>query len=171
MPPNIHSIEVRSMQASDWPYVAEIYQQGIATNLATLQPDCPTWEEWDQAHTKVCRLVAEKNGGIIGWAALTPVSDRCVYSGVAEVSVYVHQNHQGNGVARALMDELARSSELVGYWTLQSSILIENSPSIALHTAAGYRTVGFRERIGKDPAGRWRSIVLMERRSQTIAND
>lgn len=171
MAANTHLVKVRPMQASDWPYVAEIYQQGIETNLATLQPDCPTWEEWNHSHTQDCRLVAEKNGGIVGWAALTPVSDRCVYSGVAEVSVYVHQNHQGNGVAKALMAELARSSELAGYWTLQSSILSENSPSIALHKTAGYRTVGFREHIGKDSAGSWRSIVLMERRSQTIAND
>lgn len=165
------SIKVRPMLPADWPGVAEIYQQGIETNLATLQPECPTWEEWDRAHIEDCRFVAEKDGDIIGWVALTPVSDRCVYSGVAEVSIYIHPNHQGKGVAQTLMEELIGASERAGYWTLQSSILSENEPSIALHKAAGYRTVGFRERIGRDKAGAWRSIVLMERRSQNIATD
>jgi L-amino acid N-acyltransferase YncA len=153
------------MSERDWPEVSRIYQQGIDTGLATLQPNCPSFAEWDLAHLKVCRLAAMKEEKVIGWAALTPISGRCVYAGVAEVSVYVDPGYWGLGVGKALLKELVRSSEEEGLWTLQSGILQENVASIRLHERCGFRMVGYRERIGRDRNGKWRDTVLMEKRS------
>lgn len=156
---------IREMHSQDWPEVSRIYQQGIDTGLATLEPRCPDWLPWDTSHLKACRLIAEECKTVIGWAALTPVSGRCVYAGVAEVSVYVSPEHQGKGIGKALLKELIRCSEELGFWTLQSSILQENRASICLHERCGFRMVGYREKIGRDQAGKWRNTVLMERRS------
>ena len=153
------------MTAEDWPDVARIYQAGMDTNLATFQTDCPSYEEWNTSHIAECRLIAEQGGKLVGWAALSPVSSRCVYAGVAEVSVYVDPAAQGKGVGRALLDELNRATEQAGYWTLQSGIFDNNKASLRLHEKCGYRTVGYRERIGKDHTGAWRNTVLMERRN------
>lgn len=158
-------VMIRSMVAEDWPDVSRIYQAGMDTNLATFQTDCPSYEEWDTSHIAECRFVAELNGNVVGWAALSPVSSRCVYAGVAEVSVYIDSNAQGMGIGAALMDELSRASEQEGYWTLQSGIFDNNAASLRLHEKCGYRMVGYRDKIGKDRTGTWRNTVLMERRN------
>lgn len=160
------AFQIRELSERDWPGVSRIYRQGIDTGLATLQPDCPAWAEWDRAHLKACRLVATEDDRVIGWAALSPVSSRCVYSGVAEVSVYIAPEYWGQGTGRTLLTELVRRSEEEGFWTLQSSILRENLASIRLHERCGFRLVGYRERIGRDREGRWRDTLLMERRSR-----
>jgi phosphinothricin acetyltransferase len=153
------------MTGDDWPEVSLIYQKGMDTGMATFETRCPEFSQWDAAHLKACRLAAVQEGRVIGWAALTPVSGRCVYAGVAEVSVYISPDHRGQGVGRALLSELVRRSEESGFWTLQSGIFQENAASIRLHERCGFRMVGWREKIGRDRSGRWRSTVLMERRS------
>lgn len=160
--------QIREMLPSDWKSVSEIYKQGIDTNLATFQSELPTYEEWDKAHLPYCRLVATENETIVGWAALTPVSSRCVYAGVAEVSIYVSTKHSGKGIGFILLNALITQSEENGIWTLQSGIMQENKASIRLHEKCGFRMVGYRERIGKDVKGRWRNNVLMEKRSRRI---
>lgn len=162
-------IEIREMQTADWPFVAEIYKQGMDTNLATFQSECPTYEQWNQSHLKACRLVISADCTIAGWAALTPVSSRCVYAGVAEVSIYVSSAVRRNGLGKQLLSALISASEQEGVWTLQSGIMQDNISSIRLHEACGFRMVGYREKIGRDRLGIWRNTVLMERRSP--AND
>ena len=159
------AFQIRKLGEGDWPEASLIYQQGMDTGLATFETRCPSYPEWDAAHLKACRLAALEEGKVIGWAALTPVSGRCVYAGVAEVSVYVARDHWGKGAGRALLTELIRHSEECGFWTLQSGILRENAASIRLHERCGFRMVGWRERIGRDRSGQWRDTVLMERRS------
>jgi phosphinothricin acetyltransferase len=155
------------MTASDWPAVRAIYEQGITTGRATFESAAPEWKSWDRAHLVGGRLVARAGDDIAGWAALTPVSDRCVYAGVAEVSVYVAAFARGQGVGKARLSALVAESELLGLWTLQAGILAENAASIALHTACGFRVVGIRERLGQRD-GVWRDVVLMERRSDVV---
>lgn len=152
------------MDPDDWPEVARIYGEGIATGNATFETTAPGWETWDRNHSDDCRLVAVLDDEIAGWAALSPVSGRYVYRGVAEVSVYVSSLARGRGVGTALLGALAVASEEAGYWTLQTSIFPENTPSIALHEKHGFRIVGTRERIGQHN-GTWRDTVFMERRS------
>lgn len=156
---------VRQMTGADWPAVSSIYQQGMDTNVATFQSDCPPWEDWDATHLSSCRLVIEDAGEVAGFAALTAVSGRCVYAGVAEVSIYVAQTHRGRGAGKQLLHELIRLSEREGFWTLQSGILQENTASIRLHESCGFRMVGYREKLGRDRYGVWRNTVLMEKRS------
>lgn len=158
-------IEIRKMQAADWPFLAEIYQQGMDTNLATFQSECPAYEQWDLSHLKACRLVVTADGTVAGWAALTPVSSRCVYAGVAEVSIYISVTARGKGLGKQLLAALVSSSEQEGIWTLQSGIMQDNIASIRLHEVCGFRMVGYREKIGRDRLGVWRNTVLMERRS------
>ena len=161
-------IDIREMTQIDWQHVAAIYKSGIDTNLATFQVEVPTYKEWDSAHLKCCRLIALDGGTVIGWAALSPVSSRSVYAGVAEVSVYIAESYWGGGVGVLLLNVLVEQSELSGIWTLQSGIMADNIASIRLHEKCGFRQVGFRERIGKDRFGQWRNTVLMERRSNQI---
>ena len=164
-----------------WPVVREIYREGIATGNATFETELPDWEKWDSVHHKHCRLVAlepiaEDAGDfliplgklrVLGWAALSPVSSRIVYSGVAEVSVYVAANTRGSGVGKFLLQALIEESELHGIWTLQAGIFPENVASIALHKSCGFRKVGVRRRIGK--LGEvWRDVLLLERRSARV---
>lgn len=156
---------VRPMTDADWPDVARVYQQGMDTNLATFQTSCPPWAEWDAAHLKECRLVAEAEGAFAGWAALSPVSSRCVYAGVAELSIYIDEAMRKKGAGKALLTALISASEAAGFWTLQSGILAENAASAALHRSCGFRLVGYREKIGQDRFGVWRDTLLMERRS------
>jgi len=160
---------IESMEPGDWADIRQIYLEGIATGHATFETSAPSWERWDEAHLPFARLVARR-GEMVGWAALSPVSQRCVYGGVAEVSVYVSSESRGAGVGRALLRALIDESERNGIWTLQAGIFPENSSSIALHLACGFREVGRRERIGK-LHGVWRDTVLLERRSKTIGTD
>ena len=161
-------IKIREMQSQDWQDVARIYKEGIATGNATFQKDIPTWEEWDTSHLKKCRFIAENTeGGIIGWAALTPVSGRCVYAGVAEVSVYVTPQYHGKGIGKILMQNLIETSEVEGLWTLQAGILKENIGSVRLHESVGFRQIGYREKIGQLD-GIWRDTLLLERRSDKV---
>lgn len=155
------------LKPEDWPAVRAIYEAGIATGQATFETVAPAWESWDAAHRADCRLVARRDGQVIGWAALSPVSGRCVYGGVAEVSVYVDPAWKGRGIGKTLLQALVTASEEAGLWTLQASIFPENVASVRLHHACGFRTVGTRERLGQQH-GRWRDVVLLERRSTVV---
>jgi L-amino acid N-acyltransferase YncA len=159
-------LRVRELTKADWPAVGSIFEQGIRGGDATFETEVPEWSEWDRAHS--LRLVADAGGEVVGWAALSPVSERCVYGGVAEDSVYVADSAQGRGVGRALLEELVRRAESDGVWTIQAGIFPENEGSIALHERCGFRVVGTRERIGKHH-GVWRDVVLMERRSEEVS--
>ena len=157
---------VRDLLSEDWPRVAEIYEEGIRTGNATFETGVPAWEAWAAAHTEL-RLVAERAGEVVGWAALSPVSDRCCYAGVADESVYVSSRQRGHGVGRALLDVLIPRSEAAGIWTLQAGIFPENKPSLRLHLGCGFRLVGVRERVGRLD-GVWRDVLLLERRSGVV---
>jgi L-amino acid N-acyltransferase YncA len=160
-------MEILVMVPGDWPQVKQIYESGIATGNATFQTSAPEWEEWDKAHTENCRLVAREGERVVGWAALTPVSGRCVYAGVAELSVYIDENERGKGIGDALLKELIEVSELHHYWTLQAGIFPENLASIKMHVSNGFRIIGTREKIGR-MNGIWRDTVLLERRSRMV---
>jgi L-amino acid N-acyltransferase YncA len=166
-PTGINPVKLRDLTAADWPTVRRIYEEGLATGNATFETEAPPWERWDASHLAACRLVATEDETILGWAALSPVSDRCIYGGVAEVSVYVGESARGRGVGRALLDALITSSEDAGLWTLQSSLFPENQASLALHQHCGFRVVGQRERIG-ELHGVWRDTLLLERRSAKV---
>ena len=156
------------MHETDWPSVARIYSEGIETGHATFEHTVPSYEDWNSSHLETCRIVAENEGEILGWAALSPVSGRCVYGGVAEVSIYIGKNARGKGVGKALMQTLIEHSEKEGLWTLQSGIFTENKGSIILHEKVGFRYLGKRERIGKTIHGQWKDNLLFERRSKTV---
>ena len=152
------------MKPTDWPAVRAIYEEGIATGNATFETTAPDWPEWDAKHLPHCRLISHEREEILGWAALSPVSSRPVYRGVAEVSIYVAERARGRGFGRALLDALILESECHAIWTLQAGIFPENTASIELHRSAGFRVVGHRERIGQMPDGTWRDTILLERR-------
>jgi L-amino acid N-acyltransferase YncA len=157
-------MEVRGLRHEDWPEVARIYGEGILTGDATFETEVPPWEAWDAAHLERHRLVADRDGTVLGRTALTAVSDRCCYAGVADVSVYVAPESQGRGVGRALLEGLVADSEAGGIWTLQAGIFPENLASVALHQRCGFRVVGRRERLGQ-LRGEWRDVLLLERRA------
>jgi L-amino acid N-acyltransferase YncA len=157
------------MRPDDWPAVRAIYEAGIATGNATFETAVPDWAAWDAAHLADHRLVArDDDGRVVGWAALAPVSDRCAYAGVAEDSIYVAPQAQGQGVGRALLAAVVASAEQGGIWTVQTGIFPENQLSVRLHETCGFRVVGVRERLGRLD-GRWRDVLLLERRSPVIA--
>ena len=158
---------VEPMTAGHWPRVHEIYAAGIAGGDATFETETPFWEDWDAAHMDGHRLVALRRGEVVGWAALSRVSARECYAGVAEVSVYVAPGAQGMGVGTALLERLVTDAELAGIWTIQAGIFPENEASIALHRRCGFRVVGVRAAIGR-LNGQWRDVVLLERRSEVI---
>jgi L-amino acid N-acyltransferase YncA len=165
-------MRIEPLRPTDWPDVRAIYEAGIATGDATLEASAPEWATWDAEHRPDCRLVArDDDGRLLGWAALSPVSGRCVYEGVGEVSVYVAPEAQGRGIGRSLLEAVIGASETAGLWTLQAGILPENAASLVLHRRCGFRDIGIRERIGRDPSGRWRDVVLLERRSASIGMD
>jgi phosphinothricin acetyltransferase len=164
---NLKDMEIRKLLAEDWDQVKLIYQKGIDTGNATFQTSTPSWEDWDQSHLASCRIAMQENSKVIGWAALTPVSSRCVYAGVAEVSVYVDPAHSGKGIGLNLLNELVRQSEAEGIWTLQAGIFSENAASLSIHEKAGFKILGTMEKIGKQN-GIWRDTVLLERRSPVI---
>lgn len=153
------------MKRDDWQEVPKIYLEGISTNKATFQTECPNYEDWDKSHVQSCRLIVLYDGKVAGWAALSPVSSRCVYGGVAEVSIYIGEAYRGKGCGKLLLTALCEKSEQAGFWTLQSSIMQDNYASICLHERCGFRKVGYRERIAKDRFGVWRNTVLMEHRA------
>ncbi len=158
---------IRAMFADDWPAVREIYEAGIAAGQATFETDAPTWQHWDGTHLGEHRLVAIVGGRVAGWAALSAVSDRCVYGGVAENSIYIHPDHRRHGVGRTLLTALIASSEAGGIWTVQTGIFPENTASVALHVRCGFRVIGTRHRIGR-LRGVWRDTLLLERRSTVV---
>jgi len=166
---------IDKMVADDWEQIRSIYLEGISTGHATFEADAPIWEEWDSSHMHECRLVARTGNDVLGWAALSPASNRCAYSGVAEVSVYVGGKYQGQGIGGELLTSLIDESEKIGIWTLQVGVFPENINSINLHKRYGFREVGRREKLGKMSYGSlegiWRDIVLMERRSKSVGTD
>lgn len=156
---------IREMTAADWPAVKRIFEEGIVTGFATFETEAPSYEEWDATHLAVCRFVyVNDRGEVLGWIVLSPVSDRCVYGGVAEETVYVSENARGQGVASALFETLIPASEAEGFWTLQAGMFPENEASIKVHEKAGFRAIGRREKIGQ-MNGVWRDTLLLERRS------
>lgn len=163
---------IETMGFGDWPDVRSIYSEGISTEQATFEAGLPEWTAWNANHLQHSRLVARSNGSILGWAALSRISNRRVYSGVAEVSIYVGKIYLGKGVGTALLSALINTSEKNNIWTLQAGIFPENQGSIQLHTKLGFREVGRRERIGKMAygklEGKWRDVILMERRSKKV---
>jgi L-amino acid N-acyltransferase YncA len=161
------TIRIDPLGPGDWPAVLAIYEAGIATGDATFETAAPDWPAWDAAHLPGHRLVARDGGRVVGWVALAPVSDRCAYAGVAEDSIYVAPDAQGRGVGRALLAAVVASAERGGIWTIQTGIFPENQASVRLHEACGFRVVGVRERLGR-LHGRWRDVLLLERRSPAI---
>lgn len=163
-------MEIRPITKDNFPEGVEIYKQGLATNIATFQNDLPQWEDWNKGHLDFCRISIYENNKMIGWTALTPVSSRCVYAGVAEVSVYIAQKERGKGIGKILLNELIKQSEANGIWMLQSGIFSENQSSIKLHEKCGFRMVDYRVKIGKKN-GIWKDNILMEYRSKNIGVD
>jgi phosphinothricin acetyltransferase len=165
-------LSIEPMTPDDWPDVRRIYSEGIATGDATLEREAPDWGHFDRSHPTECRFVArDDSGAIVGWTALGGYSARKVYSGVAWESVYVAQGARGAGVGRALLAGLLDASETAGYWTLLAGVLAENAASLALHERVGFRRIGVQHRFGQDASGRWRDVVLLERRSSVVGLD
>ena len=165
----IETVRIEPMRADDWPTVRAIYEQGIETGDATFETAAPTWEAWDAGHRQDCRLVARNSEGhIVGWTAISPTSSRRVYEGVVEESIYIAAEARGRGIGVLLLEALIEASEAAGIWTIQAGIEIENVPSLRLHEKVGFRRVGVRERLGRDPKGRWRDVVILERRSERL---
>ncbi|MDB5017745.1 MAG: ywnH [Mucilaginibacter sp.] len=157
-------MNIENLTEKHWPEVKAIYESGVATGNANFSHQVPDWLEWDSTHVKNCRLVAVENNQVIGWAALTAISDRCVFAGVAEVSVYIAEGFRGKGIGKTLLAQLVKESEQNNFWTLESRIFAENAASIKIHEENGFRIVGSRERIGQ-LNGVWRDTLLLERRS------
>jgi phosphinothricin acetyltransferase len=161
---------IQPMRPGDWPEVRRIYAEGIATGNATLEHQAPDWDHFDRSHRVDCRLVARasRRGRVLGWVALTSYSARTTYSGVAWESVYVAQEAQRQGVGRALLEAVIPASEAVGLWSLLAGVLAENRASLTLHRRSGFRRVGVQRSMARDAAGRWRDVVLLERRSPSV---
>jgi L-amino acid N-acyltransferase YncA len=160
-------IVIEKMKNQDWPAVKTIYEEGIDTGDATFEAEAPDWEQWNRSHLRDCRLVAKAGDEVVGWFALSPISNRCAYKGVAEGSLYVKSTARGKGVGKTLLKAAVEESERIGIWTMQSGTFPENKASIAMQKACGFRQVGVRERIGC-LNGKWRDVVLMERRSKVV---
>ncbi len=160
-------IIIDTMQDSDWERVREIYLEGLATGQASFETEAPSWEQWDQAHSRHSRLVARDGGPVVAWAALAPISRRRCYAGAAEVSLYVSAASQGCGIGKRLLDELVASSERHGIWSLYGSTFPENKASLRVQSACGFRIVGRRKRIAQHH-GVWRDTVITERRSRVV---
>ena len=163
-------MEIKQMTADSWTDVARIYETGIATKNATFERQAPDWDSWNNAHRKDCRLIALIKDKIVGWAALSNVSNRCVYSGVAEVSIYIDTDFRGKGIGDRLITELIKESESTGIWTLQAGVFPENTGSIRLHEKHGFRIIGKKERVGKMD-DTWRDVLQLERRSKIVGID
>ncbi|WP_066893583.1 GNAT family N-acetyltransferase [Clostridium nigeriense] len=159
---------IKVMTEENWEEVSRIYKEGIDTKIATFQNKLPTWEEWNKGHLEYCRFIITDGEAVIGWVALSPTSSRCVYKGVAELSIYISKNFKGKGLGTILLNKVIEESERYGIWTLQSSIINENFGSIKLHEKCGFRKVGIREKIAKMDNGSWKDVTLMERRSSKV---
>jgi len=155
---------IETMTPDDWPDVRRIYAEGMTSGDATFETEAPEWPAFDAAHRRDCRLVARLNGNVVGWVALAPYSRRNAYKGVAWESVYVTQEARGRGIGRALLDAVVAASEQADVWTLLAGVMVENAASLALHERAGFRRIGVQRKIGMDATGRWRDVVLLERR-------
>lgn len=158
---------IRTVQTADWPSLVLIYQQGIDTGHATFETQAPAPYEMTTKYLSAPQLVAERDGAVVGYALLSAVSGRCVYGGVAEVSLYVRATERGQGIGGQLLSRLIADSEALGFWTLQAGIFPENTASVALHHQQGFRTVGYREKLGQQH-GIWRDVLLLERRSTRV---
>ncbi len=163
----VNYMPIIALTEAHYPQVAEIYQQGIATGTATFETSVPKWADWDKSHLPFGRLVAIENDKVKGWAALSPVSSRCVYGGVAEVSIYIANEARGQGLGKLLLNQLIYESEANGIWTLQAGVFPNNKASIALHQNCGFRIIGHKERIGQ-LNGQWLDNILLEKRSKTV---
>ena len=166
----MEAVKIKPMQQVHWEKVKIIYESGIATGIATFETTAPSWEKWNNGHLAFARLVAIKNNELVGWAALSQVSNRCVYGGVAEVSVYVGNNHKGRGIGKLLLQNLITESESNGIWTLQAGIFTDNIASVKLHEKVGFRVIGYKERIGK-LKNNWKDNYILERRSKIVGID
>ncbi|MFA9377254.1 MAG: N-acetyltransferase family protein [Lachnotalea sp.] len=164
----IESLIIREFRPDDWNYIKDIYQQGLDTNIATFQTECPTFDDWDSGHLQDCRFVAVFDGKVIAFVVLSPTSKREVYRGVVEVSIYLDLQYTKLGIGTKLFNHLIKAAERNGYWSLYSSIIDKNVASIALHKKCGFREIGFREKIAKDRFGNWHNTILLERRSCLI---
>ena len=162
---------IDEMKESDWEQVANIYLEGIKTGKATFQTEIPNWESWNSGHINSCRLVVRSESTVLGWAALSPTSSRCVYAGVAEVSIYIGEKHKGKGIGTVLLKKLIKLSEENEFWTLQSGIVSKNIASIALHKNCGFREIGIREKVAKMNNKEWMDVTFMERRSTIVGID
>jgi len=166
---------IDSMRPEDWEQVRSIYLEGIGTGNSTFEADAPDWNKWDSAHLSEHRLVIRAGNRVLAWAALSPVSSRCVYSGVAELSLYVAAGHRGKGIGSALLRALIDSSERSGIWTLQGGIFPENTASLRLVKKHGFRQIGIREKVGRMAhstlTGSWRDVIFVERRSRVTGID
>jgi len=157
--------EIKKMKKTDWNQVKKIYEKEIKSGDSTFDNNPPNWKEWDKGHFKKCRLVIKNKEKIYGWAALSPVYKKKAYEGVAEVSIYIDPEYQGNGFGKKLLKSLIKKSEDAGFWTLEAKIFPENEISIYLHKKFGFRLIGIREKLGKSSEGNWRDVALLERRS------
>lgn len=163
-------MEIISIKKYHYQDIANIYKQGIETGIATFETSVPTWETWNESKLLHGRFLAIDDNNVLGWVALSKVSNRCVYEGVAEVSIYIAENHRGKGVGKILMENVIKESEANDIWTLQSGMFAENEATIALHKIVGFRVIGYREKIGKI-GGVWKDNVIMERRSKVVGID
>jgi L-amino acid N-acyltransferase YncA len=160
-------LEIRKLRQEDWAAVREIFEQGIAGRNATFETEAPSWDAWDRSQLDGQRYVAVEHGRVVGWVAAHAVSSRPCYRGVVEHSVYVHDEFQGRGVGRALLERLFKSTEAAGIWTIQTGVFPENEASLAMHVKCGFRVVGTQQKLGKLD-GVWRDVVVLERRSEVI---
>jgi len=158
---------IRPMNDSDAQIVLEIFKAGLDTRNATFETEVPLWQDWNRSHHKHCRFVYVESGSVVGWVALSPISTRSCYSGVAEISIYVDPKHAGREIGHALMAHIIRDSEKNGIWTIHASIFPENKATLQLHLKHGFREVGRREQIAQLD-GQWRSTLILERRSQVV---
>ena len=161
------TVAIVDLRPEHWPGVALVYADGIATGEATFELEVPGWEQWDRSHLAEHRFVATRGSDVVGWVAVSPVSDRCVYGGVVESSVYVGADARGQGVGRLLLERLIASTEAAGIWTIEAGIFPENEASVRLHERLGFEIVGRRKRLGK-LKGVWRDVLLLERRSDAV---
>lgn len=161
------TVTIGDLRSEHWSEVARIYADGIATGNATFETEVPGWERWNASHLAEHRFVALRDGRVVGWVAVSPVSDRCVYGGVVENSVYVDEQARGLGIGRLLLERLVASTEAAGIWTIQTGIFPENEASLRLHERVGFEVVGRRKRLGK-LQGVWRDVLLLERRSSVV---
>jgi phosphinothricin acetyltransferase len=167
MPRGAAVTDIGELRPEHWAAVARIYGAGIATGNATFETELPSWEAWDSSHLPAHRFVGLGGGQVLGWVGVSPVSDRCAYAGVVENSVYVASEARRQGVGRSLLEQLVRSTEAAGIWTIQTGIFPENEASVRLHERAGFKVVGRRERLGR-LNGAWRDVLFLERRSKVV---